>query len=59
MKNWRLVVGGNVLLEHPRVMVLRNMVLNHTVHHRAQLGLYLRMLEVPVPSSYGPSADEQ
>lgn len=59
MKNWRLVVGGNVLLEHPRVMVLRNMVLNHTVHHRAQLGLYLRMLDVAVPSSYGPSADEQ
>lgn len=59
MKNWRMVVDGKVFFEMPRVMVLRNMVLNHSVHHRAQLGVYLRMLDVPVPSTYGPSADEQ
>ena len=42
----------------PRVAVLRNFVLNHNVHHRAQMGVYLRMNDVPVPSIYGPSADE-
>ena len=41
----------------PRGSVLRSFVLNHSVHHRAQLGLYLRMLDVPVPAMYGPTAD--
>lgn len=59
MKPWRLKMGDHVLFEMPRVAVMRSMVLSHLVHHRAQLGVYLRMLDVPVPSTYGPSADEQ
>jgi uncharacterized damage-inducible protein DinB len=42
----------------PRVAVVRSFLLNHTIHHRAQLGVYLRLNDVPVPSIYGPSADE-
>lgn len=57
-KNWSLLAGGNVVFTLPRFAVLRNMVLNHAVHHRAQLGVYFRLNEVPVPSTYGPSADE-
>ena len=56
---WRLKRGGQVLFELPRWAVLRSMVLNHIIHHRGQLSVYLRLLEVPVPSIYGPSADEQ
>ena len=59
MKPWRLKVGDHVLFELPRVAVLRSMVLSHSVHHRAQLGVYLRLLDVPVPATYGPSADEE
>jgi len=43
----------------PRITVMRSMVFNHIIHHRAQLGVYYRMNNVPVPSSYGPSADER
>jgi len=43
----------------PRIACLRSFVMNHAIHHRAQLGLYLRLLDVPVPGLYGPSADEQ
>ena len=43
----------------PKAVVMRTFVLNHMVHHRAQLGVYLRMNNVPVPGFYGPSADEQ
>jgi uncharacterized damage-inducible protein DinB len=43
----------------PRIAVFRGMMMNHTVHHRAQLGVYLRLNDVPVPALYGPSADEQ
>ena len=42
----------------PRIAVLRAMVLNHNIHHRAQLGVYLRLNDIPVPAIYGPSADE-
>ena len=59
MKPWTLLSGGKVLFAMPRVAVIRSMVLNHIVHHRAQLGVYYRMNNVPVPSSYGPSADER
>lgn len=55
---WSLLVGGNTLFTHPRVAVLRGMILNHAVHHRGQLSVYLRLSGVPVPSTYGPSADE-
>ncbi|MGH9944449.1 MAG: DinB family protein [Pyrinomonadaceae bacterium] len=58
LKPWTLLLGGNVVLTMPRVAVLRSFVLNHNIHHRAQLGVYLRLNDVPVPSIYGPSADE-
>jgi uncharacterized damage-inducible protein DinB len=58
MKPWRLLVAGNVVSEKPRHLVLRETI-NHLAHHRGQLTVYMRMNEVPVPSIYGPSADEQ
>ena len=58
MKPWRLLVAGKVVSEKPRHLVLRETI-NHLAHHRGQLTVYLRMNEVPVPSVYGPSADEQ
>ena len=56
---WTLLAGGNQVLSLPRVAVLRSFVMNHIIHHRAQLGVYLRLNDIPVPSIYGPSADEQ
>ncbi len=58
MMPWSLKYGGKVVFTLPRIVVMRNFVLNHLVHHRAQLGLYLRMLGVAVPTAYGPTADE-
>jgi uncharacterized damage-inducible protein DinB len=58
MKPWSLLQGGNVIFTMPRAACLRGMILNHLVHHRAQLSVYLRMNDVPVPALYGPSADE-
>ena len=58
MKNWSLLSGGKTLMTMPRTAVLRSFVMNHVIHHRAQLGVYLRLNNVPVPSIYGPSADE-
>ena len=58
MKPWTLLKGGTTIFSLPRVAALRSFVLNHNVHHRAQLGVYLRLNDVPVPSIYGPSADE-
>lgn len=55
---WSLLTGGKTVFTQPRIAVLRGMVLNHMVHHRAQLGVYLRLNDVPVPSLYGPTADE-
>src|SRR5688500_17141725 len=55
---WRLRSGDHVLFEMPRAMVVRFVGLNHVVHHRGQLSVYLRLLDVPLPSIYGPSADE-
>ena len=57
-KNWKLSLQGRVLVEGPRQVLYRTMFLNHLVHHRAQLGVYLRLLDIPVPGLYGPSADE-
>lgn len=59
MTSWSLLSGGNTLFSMPRVAVLRAFVLNHIIHHRGQLSVYLRLLDVPVPAIYGPSADEQ
>lgn len=58
MRPWSLLAGGQTVMTLPRVGVLRGFVLNHTIHHRAQLGVYLRLNDIPVPSIYGPSADE-
>jgi uncharacterized damage-inducible protein DinB len=55
---WSLLSGGNVLFTMPRGAVLRSMILNHLIHHRAQLTVYLRLNDVPVPGMYGPSADD-
>jgi uncharacterized damage-inducible protein DinB len=58
MVMWTLKRGGQRLMSMPRAAVMRSMVLNHIVHHRAQLGVYLRMNDIPLPGSYGPTADE-
>jgi uncharacterized damage-inducible protein DinB len=58
MTPWTLLKGGETLFTLPRIAVIRSMILNHIVHHRGQLTVYLRMNEVPVPGLYGPSADE-
>ena len=58
MKPWSLLQNGKVMLTMPKAAVLRSFVMNHLVHHRAQLGVYLRLNDIPVPSVYGPSADE-
>lgn len=55
---WRFIVDGKVAFEMPRIAVFREMVLSHSVHHRAQLGVYLRLNDIPVPQTYGPTADE-
>ncbi len=55
---WRLLFSGNPVMEQPRYIVLRD-TLNHLAHHRGQLTVYLRLNDVPVPSVYGPSADDQ
>lgn len=57
-EKWRLKSGDHVLFELPRAAVVRFVGLNHIVHHRGQLSVYLRLLDVPLPSIYGPSADE-
>ena len=58
MKPWSLLQNGKTIFTMPKLTVLRSFVLNHLIHHRAQLGVYLRLNDVPVPSLYGPSADE-
>jgi uncharacterized damage-inducible protein DinB len=55
---WTLLANGEKILSMPRVACLRSFVMNHLIHHRAQLGVYLRLNDIPVPSIYGPSADE-
>lgn len=57
-KPWSLLAGGKNIFTMPRVTVIRNMIMNHNIHHRAQLGVYFRLSGVPVPATYGPSADE-
>ncbi len=59
MAPWSLMRGGETLFTMPKIAVLRSFVMNHMIHHRAQLGMYLRLNDVPVPASYGPSADEE
>ena len=56
---WTLKAAGKAVLTQPRYMIVRQMVLNHLVHHRAQLGVYLRITDQKVPQMYGPTADER
>ena len=56
--NWRLVVGGHVVSENPRHVMITDSVFSHLAHHRGQLTVYLRLNEASVPALYGPSADE-
>ena len=58
METWRLKSGDREIFAIPRIAFLRSVLLNHAYHHRGQLSVYLRMLDVPIPSIYGPSADE-
>jgi uncharacterized damage-inducible protein DinB len=56
---WTLRLGDKIVFQAPRTTILRTVFVTHSAHHRAQLGVYLRMLETPVPWSYGRSADEE
>ncbi len=58
-QNWKLSFGGKPIFDGPRFLAYRQMFLNHLVHHRAQLGVYLRLNDKPLPSTYGPSADDR
>ena len=58
MQPWTLAFNGHTVFTMPRAAVLRMSCFNHIIHHRAQLGVYLRLNNVPVPALYGPSADE-
>ena len=55
---WSLIFDGRRIFTMPRWVVLRNVVMNHLIHHRAQLGVYLRLNNIAIPGMYGPSADE-
>jgi uncharacterized damage-inducible protein DinB len=55
---WRYKYGEQVIFEMPRLVVIRTTALNHLIHHRGQLSVYLRLLDVPLPPVYGPTADE-
>lgn len=57
--NWSLKFEGNAVLTMPRAAVYRTMIMNHIIHHRAQLSIYYRLIGVPVPGMYGPSADDK
>lgn len=58
VKGWKLLAGGKEIFTLPRVACIRGMCMNHLIHHRAQLTVYFRLVGVPVPGMYGPSADE-
>jgi uncharacterized damage-inducible protein DinB len=57
-RNWQFVYNGTAWIDQPKHQVFRDMVMNHMIHHRAQLGVYLRLLGAKLPGVYGPSADE-
>ena len=57
-QDWAIRMGDRVLLSAPRRAMMRTLMINHMIHHRAQLGVYYRLLGVPVPGTYGPTADE-
>jgi len=57
-KVWTFKVGGEAVLSMPRAAVMRSMIMNHLIHHRGQLGVFLRLNSVAIPGMYGPSADD-
>lgn len=57
-ENWKFIAGGQAWIDESKYRVFRNWVMDHLIHHRAQLGVYLRLLGKPIPGAYGPSADE-
>jgi len=57
-QHWQFIYGGQTFIDEPRHQVFREAVMNHMVHHRAQLSVYLRLLGARIPGCYGPSADE-
>jgi uncharacterized damage-inducible protein DinB len=59
LESWSLKVNGHVLFERPRFDVFRDFTMSHLIHHRGQFSVYLRLLNIPVPSTYGPTADEK
>lgn len=59
MAPWTLMAGGQAIMTMPRAAVIRTFVMNHIIHHRAQLTVYMRLNDIPVPGLYGPTADEK
>ncbi|MEO6884367.1 MAG: DinB family protein [Bacteroidia bacterium] len=59
LENWTLRNGDHIILTMKRIAIIRGLAMNHMIHHRGQLSVYLRMLDIPVPGIYGPSADEK
>jgi uncharacterized damage-inducible protein DinB len=57
-EHWKFIYDGQTYIDEPKHQAFRTWVLNHMIHHRAQLGVYLRLLNKPIPGTYGPSADE-
>ena len=57
-ENWKFVAGGQAWIDDTKYRVFRDWVMDHLIHHRAQLGVYLRLLDKPIPGMFGPSADE-
>jgi uncharacterized damage-inducible protein DinB len=58
MTSWSLLKAGEEIISMPRIAVLRSFIMNHMIHHRGQVTVYLRLNDLPVPALYGPSADE-
>ena len=58
MKEWTMLNGGQKVFSMPKMICVRSFTMNHSVFHRGQLSVYLRLIDVPVPAQYGPSADE-
>ncbi|WP_096187209.1 DinB family protein [Evansella halocellulosilytica] len=58
MAEWKMTKGNETIMSAPRMLMVRSIMLNHWYHHRGQLTVYLRLLDLPVPAIYGPSADE-
>jgi uncharacterized damage-inducible protein DinB len=58
MSTWTMKSGGETAFSIPKIGVVRSFIMNHVIHHRGQLTVYLRLLGVPLPQTYGPSADE-